>query len=90
MRVARGCGLLVGANGPSKFHLRAIESWQNMPRLGPGKGAKMSKLEEVAFAAAKSVHSQSIDTGACASVFAACTALPASRLVVNRPTSVQR
>jgi hypothetical protein len=91
MRVARGCGLLVGAKDPSKFHLRAIESWQNIPRLGVGKkGAKMSKLEGVALQLQNSVHSQSIDAGACASLFVACIVFPATRLVVNRPTSVQR
>jgi hypothetical protein len=84
-------GFLVGAKrSPQNSIFVRLNLGTIRQDLALGKDAKMSKLEGIAFAAPKSVHSQSIDTGACASVFAAGIVLPASCSVVNRPASVQR
>jgi hypothetical protein len=49
MRVARWCGLLVSAKDPSKFHIVRLNLGKICQDLALEKGAKMSKLEGIAF-----------------------------------------
>ena len=62
MRVARWCGLLVGAKDPSKFHIVRLNLGKICQDLALEKGAKMSKLEGIALCSCKKVFTLKIST----------------------------